>query len=256
MNKNSRIYVAGHTGLVGHNLLDELIKRGYHNLFYATHRDIDLVNSFDIETVFSSFKPEYVFLCAARVGGIQGNDLYSADFIYENTMIQSNVIKACHDFKVKKLLFLGTSCIYPMNAPIPIKEKSLLTGLLEQTNIGYSIAKINGLIMCQMFNKQYGDNFISVMPSNLYGKYDNYNPLTSHAFSSLLRKIHEAKLNNKPSITIWGSGNPLRELLFTEDLTSALIFLMKNYNSNQIINIGTGVDISILNLTKLTQFYP
>jgi len=251
MHKDNRIYIAGHTGLVGHNLLDELKSRDYKNLIYHPHSEVDLIDTQQVNELFVQEKPEYVFLAAARVGGIQGNNLYGADFIYENTMIQSNVIKACHDFKVKKLMFLGSCCIYPKEAPVPVKEGYLLTGPLEETNKGYAIAKINGLIMCQLFRKQYYDNFICAMPTNLFGKYDTYDLKTCHAFPALLRKVHEAKINNKSSIEIWGTGKPLREFLFAEDLASALVFLMQNYDDGQIINVGPGKDIPILDLIKL-----
>ncbi len=192
-----------------------------------------------------------VYLCAAKVGGIKANDNYSADFIWENTVIQSNVIKCSHLHHVKKLLLLGSSCIYPRDCLTPIKEEYLLTGPLESTNLGYAMAKLNGIIMCQMFRKQYGDNFICAMPTNLFGLGDNYNLETSHVFPALIRKIHEAKINNSESIILWGSGNSLREFLIAEDLADALIFLMNNYNEPEIINVGTGEDCSILELTKL-----
>lgn len=251
MNKKSRIYVAGHTGLVGSNLFRELVSRGYINVINYSHRCLDLLDKKAVDDMFQRRSPEYVFLCAARVGGIKANDDMCADFIYENTVIQSNIIKACHDFKVKKLLFLGSSCIYSKNAEIPIKEDSLLKGILEETNIGYALAKINGIKMCQLFNKQYGDEFISAMPTNLYGSGDTYDLQHSHVFPALIMKIHNAKINKDPHIELWGTGRPMREFLFAEDLADALIFLMKNYSDPDIINVGTGKDISLLELSEL-----
>ena len=251
MNKNSKIYVAGHNGMVGSNLLDKLKKEGYNNLVYASHNELNLSDTNSLYPFFFEHRIEYCFLCAAKVGGIKASSDNQADFIYENTVIQTNVIKCCHDFHIKKLLFLGSSCVYPKNVAIPITENSLMSNYLEETNIGYSIAKINGIVMCQMFNKQYGDNFISVMPPNLYGKNDRYDLNNGHVFPTLIMKIHNAKINNLPYLELWGTGKPMREFLYAEDLAEALIFLMNSYNSSEIINVGTGRDISILNLAKL-----
>jgi len=254
MNKNSKVYVAGHTGLVGSNLIKALYSRGYNNIIYYTHRGLgglDLLNQKEVTNMFDTQRPEYVFLCAARVGGIKANDDLCADFIYENTRIQINIIKACHDYKVNKLLFLGSSCIYPKSVDTPIKESSLLESVLEETNIGYAIAKINGIKMCQLFNKQYGDVFISIMPTNLYGRGDTYDLQKGHVFSTLIMNIHKAKVTNAPCIELWGSGKPLREFLFVEDFADALIFLMNDYSSPEIINVGTGKDIPVYDLTKL-----
>jgi len=251
MNKNSKIYVAGHKGMVGSNILDRLKEEGYNNLIYASHNELNLLDIDLVTNFFLKNNIEYCFLCAAKVGGIKASSDNQADFIYENTVIQTNVIKCCHDFHIKKLLFLGSSCVYPKNVAIPITENSLMSNYLEETNIGYSIAKINGIVMCQMFNKQYGDNFISVMPPNLYGKNDRYDLNNGHVFPTLIMKIHNAKINNLPYLELWGTGKPMREFLYAEDLAEALIFLMNSYNSSEIINVGTGRDISILNLAKL-----
>ncbi|MDD5589057.1 MAG: GDP-L-fucose synthase [Candidatus Nanoarchaeia archaeon] len=251
MEKKDKILVLGGTGLVGSNLLNELRKQGYTNLLSPRHHQLDLLNFDEVVDYFYYNQIDNVFLCAARVGGINANDKYSADFIMENTIIQTNVIRVSHRFKVKKLLMLGSSCIYPKECSIPIKEEYLLTGPLEKTNLAYAMAKLNGIVMCQMFRKQYKDNFICVMPTNLHGKCDSYDLETSHVFPALIRKIHEAKINHSESITLWGTGEPKREFLFVEDLAEALIFLMNNYNESEIINVGTGEEISILELTKL-----
>ena len=251
MDKDSKIYVAGHKGMVGSNILDRLKEEGYNNLIYASHNELNLLDIDLVTNFFLKNNIEYCFLCAAKVGGIKASSDNQADFIYENTVIQTNVIKCCHDFHIKKLLFLGSSCVYPKNVAIPITENSLMSNYLEETNIGYSIAKINGIVMCQMFNKQYGDNFISVMPPNLYGKNDRYDLNNGHVFPTLIMKIHNAKINNLPYLELWGTGKPMREFLYAEDLAEALIFLMNSYNSSEIINVGTGRDISILNLAKL-----
>ena len=251
MEKNNKILILGKSGLVGSSLYQNLKDDGYDNILSPSHNELDLLDFEKVKDYFYKNNPEFCFLCAAKVGGIKANDDYSADFIWENTVIQSNVIKSAHIYKTKKLLFLGSSCIYPKEPLMPIKEEYLLTSPLEKTNKGYAIAKINGIVMNQMFKKQYGDNFICAMPTNLFGKGDSYGLETSHVFPALIRKVHEAKINNSESIILWGTGEPMREFLFVEDLAEALIFLMNNYNDSEIINVGTGKDISILDLTKL-----
>ena len=260
MKKNSKIYIAGHRGLVGSAIVKNLESNGYTNLIYRTHKDLDLLNSNAVAEFFKSEKPEYVILAAAKVGGIVANNTYRADFIYENMQIQNNVIHQAYLNKVEKLLFLGSTCIYPKNCPQPMSEDSLLTSELEYTNEPYAIAKIAGIKMCESYNLQYGTNFISVMPTNLYGPNDNFDLETSHVLPALLRKMHEAKLNNEPKVEIWGSGKPRREFLYSEDMADACVFLLENrdfkdtYSSNDKeirnthINIGTGVDISIKEL--------
>jgi GDP-L-fucose synthase len=253
MNKDSKIYLAGHRGLVGSAILRKLKKEGYTNIITKTHKELDLTNQKETQEFFEKEKPEYVFLAAAKVGGIQANDTYPADFIYINQMIQNNVIKASYDNKVKKLLFLGSSCIYPKMAPQPIKEEYLLTGELEKTNEAYAIAKISGLKMTEFFNKQYRTNYISVMPTNLYGPNDNFDLKTSHVLPALIRKIHEAKENNSEYVEIWGTGKPMREFLHVDDLADAVVYLMNNYSENKPINIGTGKDITIKELAELIK---
>jgi len=253
MNKNSKIYLAGHTGLVGSAIYRKLKDEGYTNIITRTHKELDLTNQQQTREFFQKEKLEYVFLAAAKVGGIKANDTYPADFAYTNIMIESNVIKASYDYGVKKLLFLGSSCIYPKLCPQPIKEDYLLTGPLEPTNEAYAIAKIAGLKMCQYFNKQYGTNFISVMPTNLYGLNDNFDLETSHALAAILRKFHEAKINNKPYVEVWGTGNPRREFLHVDDLADAVLHLMNNYDGNEPINIGTGEDLTIKELAQLIK---
>jgi GDP-L-fucose synthase len=253
MNKDSKIYLAGHTGLVGSAIYRKLKNEGYTNIVTRTHKELDLTNQQQTQEFFQKEKPEYVFLAAAKVGGIKANDTYPADFAYTNIMIESNVIKASYDYGVKKLLFLGSSCIYPKLCPQPIKEDYLLTGPLEPTNEAYAIAKIAGLKMCQYFNKQYGTNFISVMPTNLYGPNDNFDLKTSHVLPALLRKFHEAKINNKPYVEVWGTGNPRREFLHVDDLADAVLHLMNNYDGNEPINIGTGEDLTIKELAQLIK---
>ena len=253
MNKESKIYVAGHNGLVGSAIFRNLKKRGYKNIIGKTHNELDLKNQNEVIKFFKDEKPEYVFLAAAKVGGINANNNYPADFIYENLQIECNVIKACHDFNVKKLLFLGSSCIYPKMCPQPIKEEYLLSGYLETTNEGYAISKISGLKMCQFFKKQYKDNFISCMPTNLYGINDNFNLETSHVMPALIRKFHEAKLNNKSYVEVWGTGKPLREFLYADDMAEACVFLMENYNGEEHVNIGTGKEISISELAQIIK---
>ena len=251
--KSSKIYVAGHNGMVGSAIVRKLKSLGHNNLVLKSSKELDLRNSEDVTSFFNIERPEFVFLAAAKVGGILANSNYKADFIYDNLTIQNNVIKNAHLFNVEKLLFLGSSCIYPKNAPQPIKEEYLLTGLLETTNEPYAIAKIAGLKMCQYFREQYGCNFISIMPTNLYGTNDNFDLKTSHVLPSLLRKFYEAKLNNENKVEIWGSGNPKREFLHVDDLADASVFLMNNYNQPETINVGTGEDISIKDLALLIK---
>ena len=246
MNKDSKIYVAGHRGLVGSAI-------GYSNIIGKTHKELDLMDAVAVENFFKEEKPEYVFLAAAKVGGIYANSTYPADFIYENLQIQNNVIGNAHKYGVKKLMFLGSSCIYPKMCPQPIKEEYLLSGYLEETNEAYALAKIAGLKMCQYFNKQYGTNFISVMPTNLYGPYDNFHPEHSHVMPALIRRFHEAKVNGAKEVVVWGSGKPLREFLYSEDMADACIYLMENYEGNDFFNIGTGKEITIKGLAELIK---
>jgi len=253
MNKDSKIYVAGHRGLVGSAIMRKLQQEGYTNIITRTHKELDLTSQAQTQEFFKKEKPEYVFLAAAKVGGIHANNTYPADFAYINIMIESNVIKASYDYGVKKLLFLGSSCIYPKLCPQPIKEEYLLTGLLEKTNEAYAIAKIAGLKMCQYFNRQYGTNYISVMPTNLYGPNDNFDLETSHVLPALIRKFHEAKIDNKPYVEVWGTGTPRREFLHVDDLADAVIYLMNNYDENEPLNIGTGKDITIKELAGLIK---
>lgn len=251
MNTNSKIYIAGHNGMVGSAIHRLLLKNDFENIIVRSSNELDLRNQKAVEMFFKEEKPEYVFLAAAKVGGIFANSSFPAYFIYDNLMIQSNVIHQSYIHNVKKLLFLGSSCIYPKMANQPIIEKSLLSGYLEPSNEAYAIAKISGIKMCQAYKKQYDCNFISVMPTNLYGYNDNYDLKNSHVVPALIKKIHEAKINNEKNVIIWGTGNPLREFLFADDLADACFFLMKNYNSSEIINIGTGKEISIKNLSEM-----
>jgi GDP-L-fucose synthase len=251
MEKNARIYVAGHRGMVGSAIIRALLKRGFDHIITRTSKELDLRNQQAVADFFSAEKPEYVFLAAAKVGGIQANNVYRADFIYENMMIQSNVIHQSYVHKVKKLLFLGSSCIYPKMAPQPLKEEYLLTGLLEPTNEPYAIAKIAGIKMCESYRLQYGCDFISVMPTNLYGPNDNYDLNNSHVLPALLRKFHEAKVAGKPEVVVWGSGSPKREFLHADDLADACLFLMETYSEPGLINIGTGEDLSIRELAEM-----
>lgn len=253
MNINSKIYVAGHRGMVGSAILRKLQSSGYKNIITRTSRELNLCDQYAVRDFFSKEKPEYVFLAAARVGGIHANNTFRADFIYENLMIQNNVIHTSYENKVKKLLFLGSSCIYPKYAPQPLKEDYLLTGSLEPTNEPYAIAKITGIKMCDAYRAQYGCNFISVMPTNLYGSNDNYDLNNSHVLPALLRKFHEAKKNNKPFVEIWGTGTPKRELLHVDDCADACLFLMEKYNDAGQINVGTAEDISITELALLIK---
>lgn len=253
MDKNAKIYIAGHNGLVGSAILRELRKNGYTNILTKTREELDLTRQVEVEIFFEKEKPEYVFLAAAKVGGILANDTYPADFIRDNLMIEMNVINSAHKSEVKKLLFLGSSCIYPKNSSQPIKEEYFLTGELEPTNKAYAIAKISGIIMCQSYNKQYGTNFISVMPTNLYGEGDNFDLESSHVLPAMIRKFNDAKKNNVKEVILWGTGSPKREFLYVDDLANACLFLMNNYNNGEIINIGTGIDISILELADIVK---
>lgn len=248
MNKNSKIYVAGHTGLIGSALVRSLNFKGYTNLIYKTHSQLNLINQESVDMFFKNEKPEYVFLAAAKVGGINANSAQPADFIYDNLMIQNNIIKASYNYGIKKLLFLGSSCIYPRNCEQPMKEEALLTGTLEPTNEAYAIAKIAGLKMCEYYNKQYGTKFISCMPTNIYGPNDNFNLNSSHVIPAMIKKFYECKLNNTKEISVWGTGNAMREFLYVDDLASACIYLMDNYNKDEFINVGTGKDITIKEL--------
>ena len=253
MNLDAKIYVAGHRGLVGSAIVRNLEAKGYKNIICRTHKELDLTNQEAVRTFFEEERPEYVFLAAAKVGGIHANNTYPADFIYDNLMIQNNVIKAAHDFEVKKLLFLGSTCIYPKMAPQPIKEEYLLTGSLEETNEAYAVAKIAGLEMCKFFKRQYGDNFISCMPTNLYGPNDNFDLKNSHVLPALIRKFHEAKVNNSEAVEVWGTGTPLREFLYVDDMADACVFLMENYDGEQHVNIGTGEEVSIRELAETVK---
>ena len=250
MQKNSKIYVAGHRGLVGSALVRALEGNGYTNLVTRRHKELDLLDQRAVAAFFAAEEPEYVFLSAAKVGGIGANSTYPAEFIYQNLMIAVNVIHQAYLHGVKKLLFLGSSCIYPKLAEQPIKEESLLTGPLEETNDAYAIAKITGIKMCEAYNRQYGTKFISVMPTNLYGMNDNFNLETSHVFPALIRKFHEAKAKGERSVTIWGTGTPVREFLFVDDLADACLYLMYTYEGGKIVNIGTGEGVTIRELAE------
>ena len=253
MEKSAKIYVAGHRGMVGSAIYRKLVKEGYSNLITRTSAELDLRDQQAVADFFSAEKPDYVFLAAAKVGGIIANNTYRADFLYENLAIQNNVIHQAYSNGVTKLMFLGSSCIYPKLAPQPLKEEYLLTGLLEETNEPYAIAKIAGIKMCDAYRDQYNCNFISVMPTNLYGYNDNYHPQNSHVLPALIRKFHEAKVNNTPEVVIWGSGSPMREFLFADDLADACYFLMESYDEPNLINIGTGEDLTIKDLALLLK---
>jgi len=248
MEYNSRVYVAGHKGLVGSAIVRKLIEKGYGNIICREHGELDLTDKHEVEAFFMSEKPEYVFLAAAKVGGIKANSMQPADFFYINSMIQNNVINSAYKSGVSKLLFLGSSCIYPKMCPQPIKEDYLLSGYLEETNEAYALAKIAGLKMCQYYNIQYGTNFISCMPTNLYGPNDNFDLETSHVLPALLRKFHEARQLGEPMVEIWGSGSPLREFLHVDDMADACVFLMEEYSGLEHVNIGTGKEITIRDL--------
>jgi GDP-L-fucose synthase len=253
MQKTSKIYIAGHNGLVGSAIKRNLEKRGFENLICKNREELDLMDEQAVQDFFEKEQPEYVFLAAAKVGGIVANRDYPADFIYQNLKIQNNIIYQAYKNKVKKLLFLGSSCIYPRECPQPIKEEYLLTGELEKTNEAYAIAKIAGIKMCQSFNKQHGTKFISVMPTNLYGPNDNFDLKTSHVLPALIRKFHEAKVENKKEVEMWGTGKAKREFLHVDDLAEACVFLMNNYSDDEIINIGTGEDLSIKDLAGIVK---
>lgn len=253
MEKTSRIYIAGHRGMVGSAILKKLEKEGYSNLITRTSKELDLRDQIAVAAFFKLEKPEFVFLAAAKVGGIVANNTYRAEFLFDNLQIQNNIIHQSYLNDVKKLMFLGSSCIYPKMAPQPLKEEYLLTGLLEETNEPYAIAKITGIKMCDAYRAQYGCNYISVMPTNLYGYNDNYHPQNSHVLPALIRKFHEAKLNSVPHVTIWGSGSPMREFLFADDLADACYYLMQNYNEPNLINVGTGEDLTIKDLALLIK---
>jgi GDP-L-fucose synthase len=251
MEKNDKIYVAGHRGMVGSAILRKLQKEGFTNFVTRTSAELDLRNQAAVQAFFAAERPDYVFLAAAKVGGIMANNVYRGEFLYDNLMIQNNTIDAAYRAGVKKLMFLGSSCIYPKLAPQPLKEEYLLTGLLEETNEPYAIAKIAGIKMCDAYRSQYGCNFISVMPTNLYGPNDNYDLKTSHVLPALIRKFHEAKVSDAPSVTLWGSGKPRREFLHADDLADACYYLMQHYNEAGLVNIGTGEDLEIGELALL-----
>ncbi len=253
LNKTKKIYVAGHRGLVGSAIVRKLEAEGFENILTRTHSELDLTRQADVEKFFEEEKPAYVILAAAKVGGIYANDTYPADFIMKNLQIECNVIDAAYKNNVEKLLFLGSSCIYPRECPQPIKEEYLLSGYLEKTNEAYALAKIAGLKMCAFYNQQYGTDYISVMPCNLYGINDNFSPENSHVLPALMRKFHEAKIKNEPTVTVWGSGKPLREFLNVDDLADACLYLMENYTGNEFFNVGYGEEISILQLAEMMK---
>lgn len=251
MNKDAKIYVAGHRGMVGSAIYRQLQRQGFDNICVATSKELDLKDTVAVDHFFKKNKPDYVFVAAAKVGGIYANNTYPADFLYDNLMIQNNVIEASYRYDVEKLLFLGSSCIYPKFAPQPIQEESLLSGYLEPTNEAYAIAKIAGIKLCQAYHKQHGKRFISAMPTNLYGFGDNYHPENSHVLPALLRRFHEAKENNASEVIIWGTGTPLREFMFADDLGAACLFLMERYEKPEHINVGTGEETTILELAHI-----
>lgn len=253
MEKSARIYIAGHRGMVGSALMRKLEKEGFANIITRTSSELDLRDQAAVASFFETEKPEYVFLAAAKVGGIVANNTYRAEFLYDNLMIESNIIHQSHCIGVKKLMFFGSSCIYPKMAPQPLKEESLLTGLLEPTNEPYAIAKIAGIKLCESYRDQYGDNFIAVMPTNLYGYKDNYHPQNSHVLPALIRKFHEAKEQNSEFVEIWGTGSPLREFMFADDLADACYLLMQEYDEKLFVNVGVGHDISIKDLALLVK---
>ncbi|MCB1326661.1 MAG: GDP-L-fucose synthase [Spirochaetales bacterium] len=259
MEKDAKIYIAGHRGLVGSALERVLREQGFENLVGRTHAEMDLTDQKAVNAFFESERPDYVFLAAARVGGIRANSTFPAEFIYSNLQIQNNVIEACHRFGARKLLFLGSSCIYPKFAQQPMDESQLLSGKLEPTNQPYAVAKIAGIIMCQSYNRQYGTNFVSVMPTNLYGPNDNYHPDNSHVIPGLIRRFHDARVNEDPEVVVWGTGKPLREFLYSDDLARASIFLMQQYDvsddpeGGQMVNIGSGIEVSIRELAETVQ---
>jgi len=250
LEKDAKIYVSGHRGMVGSAIVRELEKLGYNQIITQTSKELDLRNQEAVDRFYSERKPDYVFVAAAKVGGIHANNVYRADFLYDNLMIQNNLIHGAYKSGVTKLMFLGSSCIYPKMAPQPLKEEYLLSGYLESTNEPYAIAKITGIKMCEAYRDQYGCNFISAMPTNLYGLNDNYHPENSHVLPALIRKFHEAKTNQSEEVTIWGDGTPMREFLFADDLANALVYLMMNYNEKQFVNVGFGSDITIKELAE------
>lgn len=253
LDKKDKIYVAGHRGLVGSAIVRNLKAKGYENVIGRTHRELDLTNQAAVREFFETEKPDAVVLAAAKVGGINANNTTPAEFAYENMQIQCNVIECCHRYHVKKLLFLGSTCIYPRLAPQPIPEDALLTGPLEETNEAYAIAKISGLEMCKFYKRQYGDDFISCMPTNLYGPHDNYDLSGSHVMPAMIRKFHEAKVAGKESVELWGTGTPLREFLYVDDMADACVFLLENYSGEQHVNIGTGKEVSISELAEAVK---
>ncbi len=253
MEKKDKIYVAGHRGLVGSAIVRSLKRQGYENIIVRTHKELELTDQAAVRAFFEEEQPEIVVLAAAKVGGINANNTAPADFAYDNMQMQCNVIKCSHDYHVKKLLFLGSTCIYPRMAPQPIPESALLTGPLEETNEAYAIAKIAGLEMCRFFKRQYGDDFISCMPTNLYGPYDNYDLSGSHVMPAMIRKFHEAKISGAPSVELWGTGNPLREFLYVDDMADACVYLLEHYSGEQHVNIGTGRELTIRQLAELVK---
>jgi GDP-L-fucose synthase len=253
MEKNSKIYIAGHQGLVGSALVQQLTKEGYKNLITRTHKELDLVDSEKVATFFKEEEPEYVFLAAAKVGGIHANHTYPAEFIYTNLQIQNNVLHNSYLHGVKKLLFLGSSCMYPKHSAQPMKEEYLLTGSLEETNEAYAVAKIAGMKMCQSYNRQYGTHFMVAIPINLYGINDNFHPENGHVIPAMIRRFHEAKKSNEAAVTLWGTGTPKREFLYVEDLADACVFLMKNYQEKSLINVGCGTLLSVKELAQLIK---
>jgi GDP-L-fucose synthase len=253
VDKSSKIYVAGHNGMVGSAIVRKLKKEGFSNILTASSKELNLISQEDTNAWFEANKPDYVFVAAAKVGGIQANNIYRADFLYENLMIECNTIHASFKNNVKKLLFLGSTCIYPKLAPQPLKESYLLSGYLEETNEPYAIAKIAGIKLCESYKRQYGCDFISAMPTNLYGPNDNYDLNNSHVLPALIRKFHEAKINNTPEVVMWGSGSPYREFLHADDLASALYYLMQNYDGEEFVNCGSGVEITIRDLALLIK---
>lgn len=253
LKKGDKIYVAGHRGLVGSAIVRNLQEKGYRNIIGRTHSELDLTNQAEVRAFFEKERPDAVILAAAKVGGIHANETAPADFAYENLQIQCNVIHCCHQYQVKKLLFLGSTCIYPRMAPQPIPEDALLTGPLEETNEAYAIAKIAGLEMCKFYKRQYGDDFISCMPTNLYGPHDNYDLEGSHVMPAMIRKFHEAKQAGAAAVELWGTGSPLREFLYVDDMADACVFLLEQYNGEQHINIGTGKEVTIRELAETVK---
>ena len=253
MEKDSKIYVAGHRGMVGSAIVRKLEQEGYYNIVTRTSKELDLRRQDEVEQFFAKEKPDYVFLAAAKVGGIMANNTYPADFMYDNMILEMNVIKSAFDNKVKKLMFLGSSCIYPRMAPQPMPESCLLTSELEQTNEAYALAKISGLKYCTYLNRQYGTDYISVMPTNLYGPNDNYHPQNSHVLPAMIRRFHEAKVSGAPTVTVWGTGTPLREFLYVDDLADACLYLMNTYSGDETVNLGTGKEVTIAELARTVK---